>query len=206
MSDHYFVSYSRVDAEFAVRLADALAAGPPSFSVWVDQRRVPPGEDWDEQIDEAIRDCRALLFVMSCDSVRSNSGCKHEWVRALRYKKPVVPLRLDADAELPFRLGSRQFVDFSGSFETGLAKLRRHLVWLDTPEGQLQGLRNRLADAERELPRAEPADQARIEAEIESLRQEVELLRRQTVGSRAEEKSHLLLYLRRSPVVAGDPR
>ena len=52
------------------------------------------------------------------------SGCKLELVRGLRYKKPVIPLRLSAAAELPFRLGSRQYIDFSDGFERGLARRR----------------------------------------------------------------------------------
>ena len=70
-------------------------------------------QDWDEQLTEAIQDCESLLFAMTEDSVRSGSGCKLEWAWALRYKKPVIPVRVDPDVELPFRLGSRQFVDFS---------------------------------------------------------------------------------------------
>jgi TIR domain-containing protein len=44
MGGHYFVSYSRIDgAEFALRLADELEAGPPSYSVWLDRRDMQPG-------------------------------------------------------------------------------------------------------------------------------------------------------------------
>ena len=106
MGEYFFVSYSAVDAaDFALSLADKLTAGPPSYHLWVDRRELQPGDDWDEQLVEAIRGCRGLLFVMTADSVRAGSVCKDEWVRALRYKKPVIPLRLDAEAELPFRLG-----------------------------------------------------------------------------------------------------
>ena len=115
MNGHYFVSYSRIDgAEFALRLADELEAGPPSYRVWLDVREMQPGQqDWDRQLVEAIQTCAALLLVMTDDSVRDESGCKPEWVAALRYKKPVIPVRLVADVELPFRLSSRQFIEFS---------------------------------------------------------------------------------------------
>src|SRR5687768_212302 len=118
MDDHYFVSYSRVDGtDFAVRLADELEAGPPSYRAWVDVRELQPGrQDWDDQLVDAIKTCRGLLFVMSDDSVQSSSGCKNEWVWALKYKKPVIPVRMASGAALPFRLGSRQYVDFSQSF------------------------------------------------------------------------------------------
>src|SRR5688572_1855537 len=105
MDDHYFVSYSRVDgADFALRLADELQAGPPSHRVWVDRRKLQPGRQWDAQLAEAIQTCRGLLFVMTSDSVRDDSGCKDEWSSALKYKKPVIPVRLDAHAEPPSRL------------------------------------------------------------------------------------------------------
>jgi tetratricopeptide (TPR) repeat protein len=176
MGGHLFVSYSRSDGgEFALRLADELQAGPPSYAAWVDVREMQPGqEDWDRQLVEAIKTCTAVLFVMTEDSVRDESGCKPEWVAGLRYKKPIVPVRLHSRAELPFRLSSRQFIDFSDSLGTGLAQLRKHLSWRDTPAGVLADLRHRLADAEYELPRAPLAQRSRIEEEFGELRRRIE--------------------------------
>lgn len=176
MNAHYFISYSRIEcAKFALRLADALAAGPPPYRPWLDVRQLQPGQqDWDRQLVEAIKTCAALVFVMSEDSVRDESGCKPEWVAALRYKRPVIPVRVVSDVELPFRLGSRQFIDFSLDFEMGLAQLRNFFAWIQTPEGVLQDLLYQFADAERDLPRAEPDQQRRIKDEIKQLRRRIE--------------------------------
>ena len=175
VTDHYFICHSgiKADEEFALRLADKLEAGPPEHEVWLDVRQLQPGDQWDVQIARAIRECRALLFVMTTDSVTDESECKHEWVLALKYKKPVIPLRAEADAELPFRLGSRQFVDFVGGFDRGLARLRAHLRWRDTLEGALGELRDRLGDARRELPRADSARRPLIEDEIRDLERRI---------------------------------
>src|SRR4051812_42862297 len=176
MTGHYFISYSRLEVgtRFVLRLADVLVAGPPSYRVFVDVREMRPGQDWDRQLVEAIQTCVAVLFVMTEDSVRDESGCKAEWVAALRYKKPVIPLRLSAAAELPFRLSSRQFIDFSDRYETGLARLRKHLVRRASAAGVLDDLRSRYADAEYELPRADRAQRQRIEREMEELRGRIE--------------------------------
>jgi len=174
MSDSFFISYSSVDgANFAVKLADELAAGPPAIPVWLDKRALRPGEDWDEQVPEAIKTCKGMIFVLSADSVRPDSVCKNEWVRALKYKKPVIPLLWHRDAELPFRLGSREYIKFTDSFDSGLARLRKHLVWMASPEGQLQALKYRLSDAQRELPRAEPDQQVRIREDIAELERQI---------------------------------
>ena len=109
MSGHHFISYSSVDGlDFALRLNDDLTAGPPPYPAWLDKRRLQPGPDWDDQIAEAIRSCDSLLFVMTRDSVKRQSVCKHEWEYALKYKKPIVPLLLHHDAEisLSFRQSS----------------------------------------------------------------------------------------------------
>ncbi len=174
MDGRFFISYSRVDAaEFAGRLADRLVAGPPSYPAWLDVRDERPGLDWDNQIRDAIQACPGLLFLMTRDSVQDHSACKPEWVWALKYKKPVIPLRVDAEAELPFRLSSRQYIDFSGGFEVGLAKLRVYLGGMGSPEWVLQDLRNQLTEAERDLPRADPAQRPRIEQDIRELRERV---------------------------------
>jgi tetratricopeptide (TPR) repeat protein len=174
MSDHFFISYSSVDGiGFSLKLADELAAGPPSFPVWLDQRDLRPSEDWDEQIVEAIRNCKGMVFVMTKDSVNARSVCKKEWVRALRYKKPIIPLLVSRDAEMPFSLEPREYINFIVSFDTALARLRKHLAWMDSSEGQLRALRYRLADAQRDLPRGEADQQARIQEDIAELERQI---------------------------------
>ncbi len=175
MPGHHFLSYSRFDAEdFALRLHDALEAGASSFSVWLDKTDLKPGQDWDEQIADAIRVCDSLLFVMTRDSINPQSTCKLEWTRALKFKKPVIPLLLHPDVELPFRLATRQYLDFTRDFDSALTKLREHLRWLASPEGKMQELRYRLEDAQRELSRTTDATQrARIETDIALLQSQI---------------------------------
>jgi hypothetical protein len=168
MAGHHFISYSGADArDFAFKLRDALEAGPPHVPAWLDRRDITPGQDWDEEIVEAIRTCRSLLFVLSEDSVGKKSVCKDEWTRALRYKKPIVPLLYQRGVVAPFRLDNRQHIDFTGNFDQALARLHNHLSWLDSPVGELRELEDRLADAHRDLPRAgTPEQEARVRDDI----------------------------------------
>jgi hypothetical protein len=150
-----------------------LVGGRPSYPVWLDTQDAQPGADWDAQIAEAIQTCQGLLFVMSSDSVQEHSVCKSEWVWALKYKKPVIPARADPDGELPFRLSSREYVDFSHGFEIGLARLRSYLDSVGSPRWGLRELRDQLTEAERELPRADPERRPRIEQDIADLRRRI---------------------------------
>jgi tetratricopeptide (TPR) repeat protein len=190
MPGHHFISYSNADAEdFALKLARQLQAGPPPLPTWIDQVDIKPGQDWDDQIVAGLRECRTVLFVMTPDSVSSTSGCKQEWTRALKYKKPIIPLLLDPEAEMPFRLEPRQYIDFTGDFKTGLACLRAHLIWLDSPEGERYALEQRLADAKRALPRSEnPNQRARVEDEIAELEKQIAKQKRLIADPQAEQR------------------
>lgn len=190
MMNHFFISYSTVDAlDFALKLCDELKAGPPEIPAWLDKRELKPGTDWDDQIVEAIKTCKGLVFVMSRDSVESESVTKNEWSRALRYKKPLIPLLLHQDAEMPFQLEGRQYIDFSGDFDTGLARLRKHIQWLDSPEGVLQGLKYRLKDAQRDLRRTDDSLQIkRIQDDIEQLKREIKAQERVVADPKAAKK------------------
>ncbi len=76
---HFFISYSAVDAEdFALQLYDKLLIGPPGVPVWMDKHDIAPGQDWDEEILEAIRSCAGMIFVMTPDSVEGGSVCQQE--------------------------------------------------------------------------------------------------------------------------------
>lgn len=175
MSSHYFISYSTSDGEtFAFHLHDELLAGSPSVPVWLDKRRLRIGTDWDRQVLEAIRDCDGVLFVMTRDSVDDESVCKDEWAKALAYKKPIAPLLFESGVEPPFLLQNRQHIDFTGAFEPALARLRLHLGWLSSPAGRLQTLKDRLAEAQRDMRRTrDPAKQARIRADIAVLETDI---------------------------------
>ncbi len=67
-----------------------------------------PGMEWDVQIDDGLKSCKLLLFVMTTDSTNEKSVCKQEWSRALSYKKLVIPILLHPSINTPFRLGDRQ--------------------------------------------------------------------------------------------------
>jgi TIR domain len=171
MNGPYFISYWREDAkDFAQQLADQLAAAPPSYPVWLDVRDLQPGGDWDIQIKDALQTCGGVLFVMTADSVDDHSATRSEWVWALKYKKPVIPLRAEAAAELPFRLASWQFLEFSDGFDAGPARLRTCLRSVGSAKWVLQDLRYQLAEAERELPRADPEQRPRIGQDIDDPR------------------------------------
>jgi tetratricopeptide (TPR) repeat protein len=172
---HHFICYSTVDAlDFALRLHEELTAGPPPFEVWLDKHRLRPGFDWDSQLVEALRLSETLLFLMSPDSVEDGSPCKEEWTRALVYRKPVVPILLNSQIEIPFGLGRRQHIDFTCDFKEPLAQLRQHLIWLASREGQLQCLRYQLQDSKRRFAHAaSELQRQRITAEIEGLQAQI---------------------------------
>jgi hypothetical protein len=70
VATHHFISYSGADAiGFALKLCDALAAGPPPIPVWLDKRQLIPGRDWAEQLAEAIKACDSFIFRMTRDSM-----------------------------------------------------------------------------------------------------------------------------------------
>ncbi len=176
MPGHYFISYSDADGrDFAKRLHDTLT---PQFTVWFDKHDLKPGMDWDAQFRQAIGACEAFLFVMTPDSVDDTCTCHNEYFDALKFKKPIIPLKAHPTVSAPFRLNARQYIDFSGSYDAAIAKLREHLEWLKSDAGALQSLNDRLADANRDLRRADDTNRARIESDIAQLKQDIERQKR----------------------------
>lgn len=169
----FFISYSTAEAQdFAYNLHDALVGGQPKYEAWLDKHQLKPGGDWDTQIDHAIRDCAGLLFVMTPDSVMDNSVCKLEVSRALSYKKSIIPIYLQ-ESRLPFRLGDRQYINFQ-DFETGIARLRTHLAWVKSPEGELKRMQDELLDMQRQRSRSPESEVARIDKAMATLEEQIE--------------------------------
>jgi hypothetical protein len=109
MSDHVFLCYSRMDKDFAIKLATSLKN--QGIPVWLDLWDIPPGADWDQTIEKALKDCTSLLLVISPSSVESEE-VRSEWRSVLDKEKVVVPI-LYQTCEIPYRLTSIQYIDYT---------------------------------------------------------------------------------------------
>ncbi len=118
-----FISYSRNDSEFALRLAaDLKAAGA---EVWIDQQDISPSEEWDIAIEGALRRSPRMLLLLSPDSVKS-PAVRNEIALALHTKKPIIPV-FYRECELPMQLLRIQYIDFRSDYERGFERLLKTL-------------------------------------------------------------------------------
>jgi CRP-like cAMP-binding protein len=115
-----FVSYSRQDRDFAVRLVNDLRK--QRFNVWLDIYNIDAGKSWARQVGEALEACTLMLLVLSPTSLASNN-VEDEWNYYLDQHKPVLPV-LYLPCKVPFRLARLQYIDFAGTdYDLALAHL-----------------------------------------------------------------------------------
>jgi WD40 repeat protein len=84
-----FISYSRKDSEFVLKLRSQLAQ--QRYEVWLDKDSIPYGIEWRSEIQFAIDAADAVLVVLSPDSVASPE-CNKEIGHALANRKRIIPL------------------------------------------------------------------------------------------------------------------
>lgn len=122
-----FLSYSRVDREFAERLAEDLKAS--GITVWWDRWDVDVGDSLPGTIESALAQSTWFGIVLSPDSVAS------PWVRTelelaltleIEGRVKVLPI-LYRPCEIPLSLRRKAWADFTSSPEEGLTSLLRSL-------------------------------------------------------------------------------
>src|SRR5579859_4774267 len=106
-----FISYSRDDSAFALRLHDNLKRA--GFDLWIDQGDIHMG-NWDQQVAQALKESAAMIVILTPKSVASEN-VTDEWSDFLDQQKPIVPI-LHKSCEVPFRLKRKQWVDFTRSY------------------------------------------------------------------------------------------
>jgi hypothetical protein len=138
---HVFVSYSAQDRAFALRLADDLEK---MFPVWIDREGLEGGVDWQNRIEQAVRECAVFLVVVSPNSNESD-WVNRETILAEQLKKFRVPVLLAGS--MPFRLLDLQYVDFQGEYAGGLRDLVEALSQQIDPFQQREAEANQLLGA-----------------------------------------------------------
>jgi formylglycine-generating enzyme required for sulfatase activity len=125
-----FIGYSLEDGYFARKLYDyleSLGAEP-----WLDEKRILPGANRIQKINQAINNSDVVLVCLSSRSFNAEGQLKYEIQQVLDTADAqplgsilVIPLRLDHCTVPDWLVRYRQPVDFSDEFDgSGLDKLR----------------------------------------------------------------------------------
>ena len=124
MPGDVFVSYSRKDEEFVLRLVNDLE--DRNALAWIDRGNIHGGEQWRVSIQDGIRDARAFVLVISPNSMASPNVAE-EIRLALQLGKSIIPLvyrRTGIPADLNAQLRRYQFLDFGrGGYRDNLLDL-----------------------------------------------------------------------------------
>jgi len=119
-----FISYSRVNKEFAVKLAKELRAD--GYSIWLDQLDIPTGARWDNELEEALEECEIFLLILTPAAI-SSENVKDEIGYAIDNRKRILPVLLE-NCNVPLRLRRFQYVDFTSiTYDEGVERSKHML-------------------------------------------------------------------------------
>ena len=121
MSSKVFISYSRKDSDFALKLGKDLKE--KGVNVWLDQLDIKTGQIWDDEVEKALNSRNQFLIILSPESV-SSKNVMDELSYAFEENKQIIPVLIN-DCKRPFRLRRYQFSDFTKDYEKGLNDLLR---------------------------------------------------------------------------------
>jgi hypothetical protein len=120
---HIFICFSSKDEAIAREVVEFLeAAGLPC---WISARDVPPGQNYQETIVNALEAASGIVFLFSEFSSRSGE-IKKELSIGGSIDVPVFPLRLSPitpSGALRYELATRQWIDIFPDREKALGKL-----------------------------------------------------------------------------------
>ncbi len=103
-----FVSYAREDRAAALTIHQLLIEN--GLPAWIDVHELLPGQEWEFEIDSAIRASNVFIACMSTKSVSKRGFVQSELRKALKVLETIpegqiylIPVRLD-DCDVPQKL------------------------------------------------------------------------------------------------------
>jgi hypothetical protein len=133
---HIFISYSRADKSIVDEFINQLeAAGHP---VWVDREGIRGGEQWRQEIVEAIEQNDVFLLVLTHNSINSDH-VRTEVDLAKEGRKKIIPVamqRVEIPTSMKYQLAGLQRINMYSDYEDGFRELLASLG--GTQEGELE--------------------------------------------------------------------
>lgn len=131
MTGHVFVSHGSEDSGEANELAALIES--KGVKAWIAPRDVRPGQDYSEQLQEAIEQCIAFVVLVT-DKANKSPYVRAETEMAFSTSKPIFPVRtsdIKPAAGLAFFLKIRHWTDaFGTGRDASLTRLVRELQTL----------------------------------------------------------------------------
>ncbi len=128
MSGHVFISHGSEDSQDADALADFIESR--GMRAWIAPRDVRPGQDYSEQLQEALESCAAFVVLVT-DKANKSPYVRAETEMAFSNGKPIFPVRnrdIQPGPGLAFFLKIRHWTDaFGPGRDTNVTRLAREL-------------------------------------------------------------------------------
>ena len=131
MANHVFICFSSKDQSTAHQVVAFLESH--GIQCWISSRDVPPGQNYQNSIVQALEAAKAIVFLFSDNSSKSHEIMK-ELSLAASEQKAVIPLRLTPvtpSGALRYELATRQWIDAfpdpTASFDKLVAAVRSAL-------------------------------------------------------------------------------
>jgi CRP-like cAMP-binding protein len=123
-----FTSYSRKDEILVKRLVNDLKKELQGsrVSIWLDQMDIKLGDDWDDEIEDALAQSTAMLLILSEHSTKSKN-VKGEWNYCFEEGKTIIPVKIDK-CKTPIRLATYHHIDLANyseenAYQEGIARI-----------------------------------------------------------------------------------
>lgn len=117
-----FISYSGADNPKLAEHLHTKLKRRPSIDVWWDAISILGGETWSEKIEEGIRWCDVVVFLVGARSIQKDSIAYEESTYARNLGTPIIPVFTDPTVgykNLPRHLSKQSALDYSNY---GIAK------------------------------------------------------------------------------------
>lgn len=118
MNHDVFISYSSQDMEAAQAICHVLEQN--EIRCWMAPRNIPPGSDYGDVIDEAIKSCKAVVILYS-EKAASSPWVTGELNVAFEEQKTIIPFRLDKTplkGQTRVMLNQRHWIDAYPDYKT----------------------------------------------------------------------------------------
>lgn len=126
MKQSIFISYSRDDEEFAIKLAMDLKNR--NITVWLDEWEIKVGDLLVTKIGDAIKKTTYFGIILSPSSVKKpwvQTELNSALIKELNLNKVTVLPILRENCEIPTLLWGKKYADFRGNYDKGLNELLR---------------------------------------------------------------------------------